>query len=107
MRSPIHQLRCASTPKGITAHTKRDEGGGWEAPIAPLCDVSSVVPRGQRLRGRDGASGPAPGDRGADPMIGTKAPSPSAEAGDRKSTRLNSSHVSISYAVFCLKKKRD
>src|SRR5699024_11293876 len=36
---------------------------------------------------------------------------PFAEAGvaavvaDRKSTRLNSSHVSISYAVFCLKKK--
>src|SRR5699024_11693677 len=27
------------------------------------------------------------------------------EPGDRKSTRLNSSHVSISYAVFCLKKK--
>src|SRR5207249_9374048 len=26
-------------------------------------------------------------------------------ASDRKSTRLNSSHVSISYAVFCLKKK--
>src|SRR5438874_8340268 len=25
--------------------------------------------------------------------------------GDRKSTRLNSSHVEISYAVFCLKKK--
>src|SRR5437868_13673280 len=25
---------------------------------------------------------------------------------DRKSTRLNSSHVSISYAVFCLKKKK-
>src|SRR3989442_10610004 len=28
-------------------------------------------------------------------------------AGDRKSTRLNSSHVRISYAVFCLKKKRE
>src|SRR5690606_41067567 len=27
------------------------------------------------------------------------------EAEDRKSTRLNSSHVKISYAVFCLKKK--
>src|SRR5699024_12585351 len=27
--------------------------------------------------------------------------------GDRKSTRLNSSHVSISYAVFCLKKKKN
>src|SRR5690554_7378694 len=29
------------------------------------------------------------------------------EIGDRKSTRLNSSHVRISYAVFCLKKKRN
>src|SRR5690554_7114506 len=28
------------------------------------------------------------------------------EWGDRKSTRLNSSHVRISYAVFCLKKKK-
>src|SRR5699024_11943764 len=28
------------------------------------------------------------------------------EETDRKSTRLNSSHVSISYAVFCLKKKK-
>src|SRR5690606_42094066 len=27
------------------------------------------------------------------------------DGGDRKSTRLNSSHVKISYAVFCLKKK--
>src|SRR2546426_6137442 len=29
-----------------------------------------------------------------------------ANAGDRKSTRLNSSHLVISYAVFCLKKKK-
>src|SRR5690606_40840934 len=29
-----------------------------------------------------------------------------AAAADRKSTRLNSSHVKISYAVFCLKKKK-
>src|SRR3712207_8416504 len=29
------------------------------------------------------------------------------EWGDRKSTRLNSSHANISYAVFCLKKKTD
>src|SRR4051812_49554891 len=28
-------------------------------------------------------------------------------ASDRKSTRLNSSHMSISYAVFCLKKKNN
>src|SRR5689334_23787679 len=32
--------------------------------------------------------------------------SPLAYAEDRKSTRLNSSHSSISYAVFCLKKKK-
>src|SRR5699024_11814947 len=31
---------------------------------------------------------------------------PASHDPDRKSTRLNSSHVSISYAVFCLKKKR-
>src|SRR5207249_11410864 len=31
---------------------------------------------------------------------------PHAPERDRKSTRLNSSHVSISYAVFCLKKKK-
>src|SRR2546427_4309968 len=30
-----------------------------------------------------------------------------AGAGDRKSTRLNSSHSQISYAVFCLKKKKN
>src|SRR5690606_10033241 len=35
---------------------------------------------------------------------GLAAPSPSK---DRKSTRLNSSHVKISYAVFCLKKKKE
>src|SRR5438874_7984585 len=34
-------------------------------------------------------------------------PPPASEASrDRKSTRLNSSHVEISYAVFCLKKKK-
>src|SRR5439155_3223265 len=36
------------------------------------------------------------------PDAHTEAPT----AGDRKSTRLNSSHVAISYAVFCLKKKK-
>src|SRR2546429_6132115 len=33
-------------------------------------------------------------------------PLPRSERGDRKSTRLNSSHGYISYAVFCLKKKQ-
>src|SRR3712207_7947700 len=33
-------------------------------------------------------------------------PENAASVGDRKSTRLNSSHANISYAVFCLKKKK-
>src|SRR5690554_7159441 len=36
----------------------------------------------------------------------THNPSPRLVRKDRKSTRLNSSHVRISYAVFCLKKKK-
>src|SRR3712207_8102348 len=36
----------------------------------------------------------------------TPAQNPAATTEDRKSTRLNSSHANISYAVFCLKKKQ-
>src|SRR6267154_5422816 len=39
-------------------------------------------------------------------MYDVPAPLMSNSIGDRKSTRLNSSHPSISYAVFCLKKKK-
>src|SRR5689334_24100565 len=38
---------------------------------------------------------------------GGTAPASSSAGSDRKSTRLNSSHSSISYAVFCLKKKKN
>src|SRR3712207_8625851 len=37
--------------------------------------------------------------------LGDEPVDPYAAYGDRKSTRLNSSHANISYAVFCLKKK--
>src|SRR5437870_6562324 len=40
-------------------------------------------------------------------LIGLDGPFVLAHEGDRKSTRLNSSHVAISYAVFCLKKKNE
>src|SRR5437867_9213062 len=46
---------------------------------------------------------PAKGDRDA-PRSGMQ-PRPFASQRDRKSTRLNSSHRTTSYAVFCLKKK--
>src|SRR5688572_31978023 len=40
------------------------------------------------------------------PVVEVAAESLQALHGDRKSTRLNSSHSQISYAVFCLKKKK-
>src|SRR3712207_9357218 len=51
--------------------------------------------------------GTARGGRGAGSGLRLRpriAPRP---RGDRKSTRLNSSHANISYAVFCLKKKKE
>src|SRR2546426_9135694 len=44
---------------------------------------------------------PGPGDAVREPRARDAGP-----PGDRKSTRLNSSHLVISYAVFCLKKKK-
>src|SRR2546426_7355942 len=41
----------------------------------------------------------------AEPYVAAMRAHGSASSGDRKSTRLNSSHLVISYAVFCLKKK--
>src|SRR5688572_32265343 len=52
----------------------------------------------------------SPGRRsalGADRGRGGRRPAVEGRAGDRKSTRLNSSHSQISYAVFCLKKKKN
>src|SRR5436309_12559086 len=56
----------------------------------------AAQPAGRRPRGRAApACGTPDRDRGR-----------ARPARDRKSTRLNSSHVKISYAVFCLKKKK-
>src|SRR3712207_7231946 len=41
-----------------------------------------------------------------DELAGRPAQAVTAQPGDRKSTRLNSSHANISYAVFCLEKKK-
>src|SRR5437870_11488135 len=55
------------------------------------------------LRPRDRRDGRG----GGDGRVPLRAPVSGGGAGDRKSTRLNSSHVAISYAVFCLKKKNN
>src|SRR5437868_13268074 len=54
--------------------------------------------RVDRLPGVDDPQRSGPGRAGSEPQR--------RRGEDRKSTRLNSSHVSISYAVFCLKKKK-
>src|SRR5256885_5011082 len=48
----------------------------------------------------------ADGDRSRRAGQGEPRAREAAHEGDRKSTRLNSSHLVISYAVFCLKKKK-
>src|SRR3712207_7747152 len=75
--------------------------------------ISGVQDRGHEARGHAQAAG-----RGARRAAAARRRAPPARPGllgdrragrpleDRKSTRLNSSHANISYAVFCLKKKK-
>src|SRR5690349_24208539 len=66
-------------------------------PRSTLFPYTTLFRSPAQVRARHGAR--TRGRRGRRPR-----PRP-ARAADRKSTRLNSSHVEISYAVFCLKKK--
>src|SRR6266480_6918566 len=63
--------------------------------------LHDALPTSARLSGIT-ANRPVPPTRTVRP-----APPPVPRGRDRKSTRLNSSHMSISYAVFCLKKKNN
>src|SRR2546426_5548983 len=66
---------------------------GGEVQVARL--IKSVPPTYPALAKSNHVAGDVTMDALVDP------------AGDRKSTRLNSSHLVISYAVFCLKKKKN
>src|SRR5690606_40144752 len=75
-----------------------------------LHDALPIWPGGGGTGGDAGAPSRGPGPahrRGGDPPVQRR---PQGRVvrhpGDRKSTRLNSSHVKSSYAVFCLKKKK-
>src|SRR3712207_8368254 len=68
--------------------------GGGRAPPRPEADPPPGL----------GARRPA-ADRPRPPPLPVAPPRRLRAAEDRKSTRLNSSHANISYAVFCLKKK--
>src|SRR5438034_5003064 len=65
------------------------------------------VPEPQAVRRDDGAREREPGPARRHPFrhLRRARQDPRTAARDRKSTRLNSSHTVISYAVFCLKKK--
>src|SRR2546430_8805913 len=64
-------------------------------------------PDGALAADRRGPAGERRAHHGRAAVLRLRAPGPQGPAagGDRKSTRLNSSHSQISYAVFCLKKK--
>src|SRR5205807_3798176 len=71
----------------------------------------ATIPLGIRASASAFTSGTTSGTSGsmrqALELSTTIAPARAAIGLDRKSTRLNSSHLVISYAVFCLKKKKD
>src|SRR5689334_23816900 len=70
------------------------------SPLFPYTTLfRSLRPVGAERRSRDQLGGPADGPARVAGALRIEIDE------DRKSTRLNSSHSSISYAVFCLKKK--
>src|SRR5256885_9919365 len=71
-----------------------------------LHDALPISNRGRRCPGCRSREAAAENRRGPDPpSLPTQGPDENL-SGDRKSTRLNPSHLVISYAVFCLKKKK-
>src|SRR3712207_8442904 len=69
-------IRCRQNACDATAEGSGPGGLGWDEGVRPRGGGRGLARRSGGLRG------------------------------DRKSTRLNSSHANISYAVFCLKKKK-
>src|SRR5437899_4637462 len=65
----------------------------------------SSVPASSRISASRSVSEGAFGHRAANGSEGPPRPDTNSAAGDRKSTRLNSSHLGSSYADLCLKKK--
>src|SRR5215475_16226962 len=85
-------------PFGVLAHPR----GSWPTGISattslarePVSAITDTVPLAALATKASFSFTPSATQRGSNPTV------------DRKSTRLNSSHVKISYAVFCLKKKK-
>src|SRR5256885_5241761 len=80
---------------GVVGKGQRGRAVGGDDPTADGEGVARCLPQGPVL---------VPGERGGREQ--QDQPADQDEHRDRKSTRLNSSHLVISYAVFCLKKKK-
>src|SRR4051794_41235623 len=79
------------------------------SPLFPYTPLFRSRPGGLPCRPADAHRSAADPDGQHPPVLrprGVLDQRPAAVREDRKSTRLNSSHPSISYAVFCLKKKK-
>src|SRR5256885_7516345 len=95
----------------VRAQHGRDGRGGHAARRVRLRGEAAVARETAAHRGARPGCGPAPSPGGQAPRLPARGtdrqePAHAAAARDRKSTRLNSSHLVISYAVFCLKKKK-
>src|SRR5437773_10758992 len=101
VRARSGRSRLAAPRHGEGARPLLPYGGRRDGPVPGrvLADVradAAGVGRGQWVQAQ-------PGDQLRDVHLGRGDDGASV---DRKSTRLNSSHITISYAVFCLKKKK-
>src|SRR5947208_13466874 len=102
VRGNVRTLAGVASPAALLAVVKANGYGHGAVPVARAAlDAGATwlgvarVEEGVQLR-----------DAGIDaPIMLLSEPAPRVAA-DRKSTRLNSSHQIISYAVFCLKKKK-
>src|SRR3712207_6897742 len=95
IRRPPRSTLFPYTTLFRSARVPRRDGRGRELRVGQPPGDRPLRARGDRARGGGGRrSRNAAGLR--------RRP----QRGDRKSTRLNSSHANISYAVFCLKKKK-
>src|SRR6266576_4300639 len=92
--------------QGLGRARRPSAPGGPGAPVrGPASGARGDVAAGVRGVAAGGAPGAPTGADGGDG--GSQRPHRRPRGADRKSTRLNSSHVEISYAVFCLKKKKE
>src|SRR5207249_9898481 len=97
-----HQLSSLSlhdalpiSPDGLAFLVFDWENAGWGVPVTDLCQFTWRSTLSPDLSAYGASLAETARGRPLEP----------GKLQDRKSTRLNSSHVSISYAVFCLKKK--